>query len=615
MAVALACVLGIGAIFAVHSCAGTDDRATTSTAHTSPQAATADSSPQGPASARRRQTQAPESPPAADTPGPDADPAGGPARDDTTGFSIEVVDESGARVPGVMVRLRLEDAGGCDPGGVETIERLTGRDLRRSKPEPVTVRGFQKHVDGICLEVRGTADGFPALEAVDFTLHAGRVETVRLVAVKPRTAMVDVVDGKTGDPVAGARVVSTTEAERREHVDLPPPTPAVTGPDGRCVVEGMGAGEHELEINEDHHDRGRATWTGGDVRVALDPHRGSGSALVRVVGPDGSPVPNIRVNLVGTDRVVTTDAAGRAVFANVGSGLAMLSIDGDDWDAAAESGNWSREDYSRGAADYLADGGTLEFVLGVKPAGTGSIDARLVADDGTPIAHAEFEVLHSSRDFASVTDDAGQARFTGLPSGRYGARTSVSDRASWYLSDVALGDGERATHTWTLGRHVIRGRVVAGPDHHGVADVTVWFHGAPSGVVDSDADGRFELPRARAGRYEVDAATTTAAAVERIVSVPANDEIVVELIDYGRVVVRFAVADRPLLRTAVVRLCTGDVFDTGSRLDPGSGEDDFVDPEVLPGRYEVDVELGEKSKRFPVEVKSRETSVVDVRDF
>jgi carboxypeptidase family protein len=598
----------VGVLLAVRSCG---DAGLIETPSKPP--ADASGAPRTAPTERSHRARSDESKPAEEMPELEAPPMPPQIPTDSTGVSIEVVDENGAPVPGAVLRVWIADSAVERHPGFPWIRESIRAWRGPEHAAPVVLSGAPTNADGLRLVAYGTAPDAPPLPRVEFAIHAGRMDTVRLVATKGRTAEIVVVDSTTDLPVAGARVVSVTEHDRRSAVDLEDPPRATTDAEGRCRLGGLGGGEHELEVHADGYERNCATWTSGEIRVRLKPNEGSCTVTVTVLGPDGIRVPNVAVTLVGTDREQKTDASGKTVFKDVESGFVMVSIDDPlpDDDEHAPAKNLRTE-----AETEVPDGGSCELVLGVIPAGNASIEALVVDENGAPVPRVAVKVFDiGNHEATAITDGSGNARLSPLPSGSYQAVIDVGGGATWYFHEFEgslLADGAHARTTWTLGSNTIKGRVVAGADRHGVSGVTVWFRGgAVAGAAHADASGLFELPRTRSGDYAIDAGTNDAAARKRTVKVPTEGEVVVELIEFGRVALRFAKEDRERLRGADAW-----IFEDGSpsrHFDPGAGDDDLVCGGILPGRYDVRIMVAGKKTVVPVEVKSRETSVVEVR--
>jgi RNA polymerase sigma-70 factor (ECF subfamily) len=562
----------------------------------------------------RDETTAPPAPAA----NPDAPNPGG-----ATGASIEVVDEDGNRVREAELVLGVANIGqlpGIDEASLMNF--VTGLQPRPlAGTNPLVVGDYPKTWEGVVATAFARVPGLPPTAPESFTVHVGRLASVRLVAAKPRSADVVVLDFATNLPVAGASVVSKTEWTRRYAVSFAAergavgPGSATTDVDGRCRVEGLGRGEHDFEIDSKGYVRLRAKWDGGPLRAQLEPQRGSGTVTVKAFDRDGLPFANAKISVYDTDRVVPTNGDGVAVFTDVPPGSTMFTFDLKDF--AAE-----------GMADFRAKlppadlcsfvnveaGGTYWITLGLAEKGSASVVVRCVGEDGSPIAGISVGLI--SADTASVpslaTDQDGSARFADLAADGYRPFVAVGPHAAWYFDGdaVTLAQGGYAAKTLTLGSNTVRGRVVAGAERRGVAALIVKFG---DGTTRTDADGRFELTRARSGTYDVSADSDVGGARRAGVKVPSDGDVVLELAPYGRVAVRFADADRPRLRDASVRLYLAQGDKKGAAFEAGKGNEDLVCSSALPGSNVVAVALDGRTQWFPVEVASGKTSVVEVR--
>jgi len=353
------------------------------------------------------------------------------------------------------------------------------------------------------------------------------------------------------------------------------------------------------------------------VPPAVKPRK-SGACTIRakVVGPNGVPVSGVRVRLAGVDRDARTDAAGRVAFADVTPEAVLVLLDSSDWSRAAESAAWPSKAPHGTALVDARDGGTYDVVLGAAPEGTARIEARLVGEDARPIAGVRVELGDIEGAAGScVTDYAGNAQFARLPPGIYFAHVQFGKSESCDFGHFQLAEGEETRPTWTIGDLTVRGRVVAGGDRHAAGGVDVAFYmGEPSArtATTTDADGSFALRHARRGTNFV-IARTRGAGFDGYVAIPAERDVVIELIEFGKVVVRIAASDRRVLGDAEASLEPTD--DRGhlafATRDRKSG--DLVADEVFPGRYDVVVQVDGRTRRAPVEVKSGATATVEIQ--
>jgi RNA polymerase sigma-70 factor (ECF subfamily) len=566
---------------------------------------------------RRARSASTETDVVADAPTPSPAPAeASPVADGATGVSIEVVDENGVRVREGTVKLdianllQLVDFDG--DAFTKFMDHLGEKPLAGGNP--VTLRDLPKEMDGLDVAAFARVPGLPPTETAKFTVHAGRVEPVRLVAAKPQTASVVVVDRTTDLPIANAAVVSATELHRRavEPAAVRGTTAAgsaVTSPDGRCALEALGRGEHEIEVDAKGYLRAKATWTADELRVRMAPQCGGATVTVQVFGPDGTPLPEMGVKLFNTDRGARTDAGGRAVFADVAPGFVAFSLDMKDWVRARVDFKWKATNESPTASVTAEAGGSYELALGFVR-GTATLDGRLVDESGAPVVGVGVGFAWGDGG-RTKSDDSGAARFVGVKPGKYMPHVDLGLHETWFFDDIEVADGAHLAATWTVGTATIRGRVVAGADAHGVAGIDVYVGGPAHGIVRTGDDGRFAFHRARAGTYEVEAKSDQAGARLHGVAVPRDAEVVLAMATLGRVAVRFTASDRPQLREATVSVFTAEGENSGE-CTPSGGDEDLASPGFIPGKYEVEVAHDGRKRRFPVEVKSGETSVVVV---
>lgn len=563
-----------------------------------------------------------EPPPAA---AEDAAPPSAPA-----GVSVEVVDEDGNHLHDGVVKLEMANVLQLADFGVEKYTKHQGRlgETQLGASNPMVIGDLPAELDGLEVAATARVPGLPPTARATFVLHAGSVESVRLVASRPRSALVRVVDRTTGAPVAGASVISSTELERRG-LDAAAargktgPGSTVTGDDGSCSLGDLGGGEHRIVVDRSGYARAVSTWSGGDVSVRLEPQGADGTIVVTVTGHDGRPFEGIGVTLYDTDRVVKTDATGRAVFDAVAPGFFHVSIDTGQWFEAVRAGGWKEHGETLRNA-VLEPGRTCEVALGFVRAAS-AIDGRVVGEDGTPAAGVVVKLLGMSTPMqADATTDAdGRMRFDRLTGGRYMARIVADDGETWWVGRVDVSAEAHAERTWTLGANVVRGRVVSGPERVPVSGVEVHVIGpadasaAPGAnafhfaTTKSGPDGRFEFRHARTGTFQLSAQKDDSGARRADVAAPRDEDVVLELAPHGHIAVRFAKEDRESLLTAKLRLFTADGEDAGDFGD-AEGDDDLVSGGLVPGRYEIDVSLGARTRRFSVEVRSGETSRVEI---
>jgi hypothetical protein len=537
-----------------------------------------------------------------------------PIAEGTTAVSIEVVTEDGRACGEGTVAFKAPDLQLMERG-MAPLKYLGDASLAAGNP--VVLRDLPDSMDGLDVEATATVPGL-AVASARLTIGAHRVTSVRLTVSPGRQAEVRVLDSGTDAPVADASVVSLTDAARRR-VDVK----ALRGSDGagvarsdaegRCVVGGLGSGAHEFEIDAPGYRRGTVKWSEGVVTVRLDRVQGTGTVSVTVIDPDGHPAPGIVVEQVQSDRTATTGADGRARFDEVPVGLAFFRFDlpvGDDfdrWQAKLDAG------LQLLAEVEVAPGGSHEVELGMRRAAA-SFEGRLVAEDGSPIAGVSITLMADLGIHRVTTDEAGYVRLPDVAPSKMIAFVDLDTQAHWIFDEFDVKAGEHATATWTVGSATLRGRVVRGTERTPVADAVVHASGPLSGRATTDVNGTFAFGRARTGTYRVsvDAPSAPGYAARPVdVTLPTDKATVIEFVQCGDIVVRFLPGDRASLRQAKI------VLTSAAEAPPAfeaaeTGDGDLVARSVLPGRYEVVVELAGRRRTFPAEVKAGSTTVVEV---
>jgi hypothetical protein len=537
----------------------------------------------------------------------------------TTAVTVRVVTEDGqacregtvAFKPSLFTRIRR---------GTASLEHL--HDASLAGGNPVVLADLPDDMDDLGFEATALVPGMASATA-EFTVRARQVTSVELVVPKGRSAEVRVIESETGAPVAGASVVSLTEAERR---GVPPRGlrgtsglgAAVADPDGTCVVGGLGPDEHEFLVDAPGHRRAKAKWSAAALTVRLERITGTGTVTVTVLAPDGNPAAGVVVEQANSDRTETTGPDGRARFDDVPDGLALFSLQFDSLvmrDDFRSSTEKLRSGFAMMAHVEVVPGGSHEVEMGMRRAAAG-FEGRLVTEDGSPIGGVKVSLL---TDFVALhdttTDEAGFVRLLEVASSALIVLVNLAEGTTWMFEPIEVKQGERATATWTLGSIELRGRLIEGAGRTPVAGAKVFASGPLSGSTTTDAKGEFAFTRARAGSYrvEVHAESTAGLGAHPVdVTIPAEKAVVIELVRCGEIVVRFHASDRAALRGAEVLLTSAEA-ETPDLSPPDSGDDDLVAHDVVPGRYEVVVELAGRRRVFPAEVKSGETTVVEVR--
>jgi hypothetical protein len=299
-----------------------------------------------------------------------------------------------------------------------------------------------------------------------------------------RTVVVRVVDEETDAGLAGARVRlrmggdEAPEVEKEENSDA-------SGVARFALPTGSEA--YELLVTAPGHVRQHVIPEGFDVGVQSEDVevRLAGAGLLRGVvrRPDGTPAAGVSVWTDLTDSTVWRDQPF------VTSDAGAYEIDGIEpgmtFTVSAEEG---RRFASRGDLEITAAGGVLEVNLTL--AESARLTVRVLWPDGLPVEDAAVELQPTGDD--TSTDDAGGARFSALPPGKYHV---VAQHAGFADAegDVDLAPGDERS----LELHAVPNAVVAGVvvDEAGypVASASVFVDGAETPRARTRADGKFRM--------------------------------------------------------------------------------------------------------------------------
>jgi RNA polymerase sigma-70 factor (ECF subfamily) len=453
------------------------------------------------------------------------EPAGGRAgaapdreRPGTGGLSIEVVGEDGARIREGEIRLRPEPF----DMPLDEIESLIPLGPAAATLEThLLAHGNPHELRGLppcALSAQATVPGLPPSAREPFRIEAGRVTAVRLLLTRPRTLEARVIDRSTREPLAQARVVSVSETARRdlsvEEALLAleregPPCAGLTGPDGSCRLEGLGAGLHRLEAYLDGYRTARLDGVDPARGAVLElEKRGPGGSIdVSARGPGGEPVARVSVTLEvegeAAIRRVELDAGGRARFEGVPAGMHTVALDIAEWTSRILAERWEGLNLAPAHPVVIEDGGEASVELGFLR-GTARVEALVVDGAGNPRAGVEVALSGVCPRQARTGSD-GRAVFEEVPAGKWSARAGDS---RWRSEAWSLGDLEARSVRLVLGDGAIRGRVSRGPDGAGAAGVLVSALGPASNMTMTGPDGSFAFEAAAPGRYTIHAASS-----------------------------------------------------------------------------------------------------------
>ncbi|MCU0728108.1 MAG: carboxypeptidase-like regulatory domain-containing protein [Planctomycetes bacterium] len=267
-----------------------------------------------------------------------------------------------------------------------------------------------------------SAEGFAA-RAVD-GVEAGTPDfTIVLERTGSLSGMVTV--SETGEPVPLARI--SLDRQDREV--------AVSGRDGSFRVEGVTAGEHELDVRA-------VGFVGARAKVAAEPGRDTGGLDVRlslgeklvvlvVRAADGSPVGGAHVFAYGPrNGMMGTDGQGCCVMTGLAAGEYRVAIDADDLAGAVLDGVPVPSDEPLRVA--LTDGGTLHV--------------RLIDGAGRPVSgRLVLPSWSNSEHCPPSTDEDGQVVFVHVPPGECEVRfeaTTTDGSTEWRLARVTVKEDE-----------------------------------------------------------------------------------------------------------------------------------------------------------------------------
>jgi RNA polymerase sigma-70 factor (ECF subfamily) len=462
------------------------------------------------------------------------------ARADTAGLRIRVVDESGRLVQALRLRLelpaasrmRLSELPPDRQAALVELEPLVA-EAGFAAANPFEVDEIPKDLCEIAIGVQAEAPGFAPSGVERFTLSAGKTLELELMVSAPRLAVATVRDARSEEPIAGARVISLTEAARRRR----DPAAALrdggagtgtTGEDGVAWVEGLGPGLHDLEVYADGFSTAKRAGVDPQApqEFLLERAEGAGTVTVRVIDFDGNPVAGVEAALeAGGDAAAMeakSDADGLARFEGVRPGRHRASLRGKAWFqwrrrlVKEHSGMAGR--LKEAESFELAAAGSASVQLGVWQ-GTSVVEGLVVGLDGEPRAGAKVALYRETEVFLvkAEADGEGRVRFERLPAGRYFAAVGGDEGSRdepW-----GLVDGERVEKRWTLSDRKIRGRVIHEDGGRPAASALVWINGPRAKLASADESGAFVVHDVLPGPYTVSAGSESENLLESEVEV------------------------------------------------------------------------------------------------
>jgi RNA polymerase sigma factor (sigma-70 family) len=556
------------------------------------------------------------------------------SRPEVAGLVVEVVDERGERV--------REGSLSLAPTGDFATDLITkmmadvvanGNRFARiherfdlAKQNPVVVSDLSGDLLGCALRATATVPGYPPAESTDASIEAGKVARLTIALAPARRVVFDVRDAATGAPIAGARVLSLTELSTRrvqaESIETADGEGwSTTEINGQCTVDGLGAGDHEVEVLADGYCAGSlevATSAPQPVTVRLETSHDDSMLEVLVTDPDSAPVDgiDIHVNTRGrrTPLVVATDAAGIARFRGLPAGLQFVQMRSTTWALRSRDGGWGGRPAVLAASVELARGETRRVALG-HPRATASLSCVVVDERGQPSPGIAVRLFGpSARD--GVTDAEGRVEFRDLLAGAYRTILRRGDGPAWFEErEHALLEGASAVARRVLGHRSFKGSVRAVDDERFIAGLRVFVEGPFFASAPTRGDRTFQVGDVVPGRYRVKASADGFADGHADVDVPENGrEPVVDLRLHrgGRVLLHVAEADRARLEASRLRLVRADGSEVTLRRD-STGAHHLLTERLAPGRYVLELARGEGERTARViEISDGADSVVDL---
>lgn len=347
-----------------------------------------------------------------------------------------VVDRSGARLPGIPVRVLGAAAG--ETALVPLRERYTsGAD------------GSFRFVAPRDAVLEATREGFaPARATVDFAAWVSRTVELRFAAPARAEQHTETISGRVelaGGQSAGGALVTVWPRRWR---DAEPPRDATADPDGRFSVEGLQPGRYRITARYPRHAPARLDATAGDRDLVL--RLDSGGRLSGVVkSASGEPVHPFTVVVRARRQrwgeplqtLSVVDPAGRFEVDGLPPGAARVVV--------AAPGRAPSPPVDVTIPQAGAEPAWIEVVLATGGTLYGSVRAR---GTGDPIPEAEVQVegqLDVGESALPVRAQArtapdGTFRIGGLPDRPLSLFVAARDHHGRVVSGVHVGEGETA---------------------------------------------------------------------------------------------------------------------------------------------------------------------------
>ncbi len=519
-----------------------------------------------------------------------------------TGFTISVVDEQGTPLRSGTLRIETEvkrDASSA----VDAIAATIPTEVDLATANPLRLDGLRRATEHVRLRAQAFPTGRPPTDDDWCYLVVDEVVAVELVAPLARSLTVRVLGPEGDTPVAGATVISATEAWRRglrsENLrGVSGPASAITGDDGRAVLEQLGGGRHGLVVRTPGRRTAR-TDVGDETELTIRiPAGDTGTVIARCNWFDGSP--NTGSTVFIRDERVLVGEDGTSRFEDIGVGRHTLILfeqgirmAGFGEAPAVRNGAWV------GYPGFeLAAGETIEVGVGYVE-GDAALELEFVDASGAPRLGVHVELSEPGERTADCDAD-GIVRFRKLPPGdlRYDVITR-RDGLRWRRYAAPLEPGESRRERVLIGSAVVEGTIASAA---GVpprkTEVELTSAGRTASV--TSRDGRFTFEDVPPGPAWLIATARRRQSYPVLVEVGTTSPLEprLEVLPYGRVAF-----EGEGVFTALLRDARGSetllVKDGEPRLRRQVTQDGplVVSSPVPPGRYELERTMSDGATR------------------
>ena len=431
------------------------------------------------------------------------------------------------------------------PAGTQSTELTNLRVVfLRAVPLPAVAWPVSRNVnleDGDTLQLDGLepgtylvqvlADGFAPTTIDGVVLGAGASLDLDFTLTRGIELAGHVVDAETGAPLAGALVVSESDAPVQILATVPDEIPsevrglAFTGPDGRFVLTGVAPGAQRLRAS---HPERAPSWldvdgVAGDVLFEL----GAGGSLGgRVEDEHGEPLVGARVV---ASHFTGSDGRGRMTYAS-----ALTDTEGRYTVPCLAPGNYAvldlgvedtapHEDLRPRFALAAVQDGVEARVDFLAPLDRPTFAGRVLHIDGRPVERGVVQLVPRTVDgrwrgeqgmISTAVEPDGTFVITGRTPGFYAVYTGGGDDT--VLREVLeLPASGRVERTYRLGGAVLEGRAFSEVNDTPLARATIVLRSLDSRAMDAGAedlvaakawtasDGSFRIEHLEPGRYRL----------------------------------------------------------------------------------------------------------------